>query len=112
MGQLVVAVRVTTVLADNNLRCEGFHQLRHDGVEGPEPTGIRGASRQRDVDCGACCVGSTNVVGEPGPGEKRQPCFVQGDCQYPGVVPKDAFGAIAVVRVNVYISHLGHTGVK
>ena len=34
---------------------------------------------------------------------------MKGDGQDPWIIPKDAFGAVAVVGIDVNVGHLGHT---
>jgi hypothetical protein len=68
LGQRVEAVGVAAELGDQDLRLEGPHERRHDGVERAQPADVAGARRQRDVDRGALRRAVAGLAGEAGAG--------------------------------------------
>ncbi|BAS10780.1 hypothetical protein AHiyo4_42020 [Arthrobacter sp. Hiyo4] len=73
VGQRVEAVRVAAVLADDDFRLERAHELRHHGVESPQPAGIPGARRQGNVDGAALSLRTADLVCETRPGKSVSP---------------------------------------
>ena len=77
-------------------------QRRDHRVEGPQPAGIGGAGRERDVDRAALARPvRPQSRGEAGAREQHLAGLVQRDRQHPGVVPEDPLHAVAVVDVDV-----------
>ncbi len=98
-------MRVAAALADDDLRVEGPHHRRHDGVEGTQPASVVGAGGQRDVHrtaFGACAAHLRRVARAR---EQRERGLVQADGQHPRVVPEHRLDAVAVVDVEVQVGH-------
>ena len=73
VGQRVERVGVAAVLGDQDVRGEGAHQRRHDGVERPQPRGVAGAGREGDVDGAPSAPGPPTSAGKPVPGKSIRP---------------------------------------
>ncbi len=100
------------MLAHDDFRFEGLHELRYHGMEGAQPPGVARPRRQGHVDGRAQRVLAADLVGESRSGEQREPAFVQGNRQDPGVVPEDALGAVAVVGIDVDVRDPPDTAVE
>ena len=112
MREGIEFVGVAAMLAHDDFRFKGLHELRHHGVECPQPPGVARPRRQCDVDGCAERVLAADLVGESRSWEQREAAFVQGNRQDPRVVPEDALGAVAVVGIDVDVRDPADTAVE
>ena len=68
---------------NSDLRPERPQHRRDDRVEGPQPAGVAGTGRQRDVHRATLRARAAGLGREAGTGEQRQRRLVQAHGQYP-----------------------------
>jgi hypothetical protein len=70
-------------------------------MKGPQPAGVPGAGRKRDVDRGPLGLRSADLGGSPGAGEQGIRVLVQADGQHPRVIPERRLHSVTVMGVHV-----------
>ena len=73
-GQRVEPVRIAAVLADQDLRLERPQQRRHDGMEGTQPSGVRGPAGSATLTADPSAPGPNVSAGSPVPGHSVAGC--------------------------------------
>ena len=100
-GQRVEPVRVTAMLADQDLRLKRAQQWGHHGVEGPQPLRITGPGGKRHVHRESRRPWAAGLGRPPGAGPQRRRVLVQADRQHPRIIVEGGLHPVAVVHVDV-----------